>query len=51
MEHAKQANGSGRNPIGHFSTSAPKKAVRKKVESARPLRKEMESKSKSEKLV
>ena len=59
MEHAKLANGSGHKPIGHSSTpaavsddpSAPKKADRKKAESARPLRKEMGSKSKSEKLV
>ena len=51
MEHAKQANGSGHKPIGHFPTSAPKKAARKKAEPARPLRKEMGSKSKSDKLV
>ncbi len=50
MEHAKLANGSGHQSIGHHSSSAPKKAARKKVESARPLRKES-SKSKSEKLV
>src|SRR5208337_1090377 len=42
MEHAKLANGSGRKPIGH-STSAPKKAARKKAESARPLNKEIGS--------
>jgi len=51
MEHAKLANGSGHKPIGHTSTSAPKKAAREKDESERPLRKEMGSKSKSEKLV
>ena len=51
MEHAKLANGSAHKPIGHSPTSAPKKAVRKKAESARPLRKETGSKSKSEKLV
>jgi hypothetical protein len=51
MEHAKLANGNGHQPIGHSSTSAPKKAARKKTESARPLQKEMRSKSKSEKLV
>jgi ribosomal protein L40E len=51
MEHAKQANGSGHMPIGPSSTSVPKKAARKKAESVRPLRKEMGSKSKSDKLV
>jgi hypothetical protein len=51
MEHAKLANGNGHQPIGHSSTSAPKKAARKKTESARPLQKEIRSKSKSEKLV
>ena len=52
MEHAKLANGSGHKPIGqHSSTSAPKRAARKKAESARPLQKETGSKSKSEKLV
>ena len=51
MEHAKLANGNGHQPIGHSSTSAPKKAARKKSESARPLQKEMRSKLKSEKLV
>jgi len=50
MEHAKLANGSGHQEIGHFSRSAPKKAARKKAMSARPLRKETGSKSKSEKL-
>ncbi len=51
MEHAKQTNGNAHEAIGHSSTSAPKKAARKNVESARPLRKEMGSKSKSDKLV
>jgi hypothetical protein len=51
MEHAKLANGSGHKSIGHSSASGPKKADRKKANSARPLRKEMSSKSKSEKLV
>ena len=51
MEHAKLANGSGHKPIGHSSTSALKKAARKKAESARPLRKEMGRKPKSNKLV
>jgi hypothetical protein len=51
MEQAKQANGSGHKPVGHSSASAPKKAARKKAEPVRPLRKEMGSKSKSEKLV
>ena len=51
MEHANQANGSGHNPIGHSSSSARKKAGRKEAEPARPLRKEMGSKSKSDKLV
>ena len=41
MEQAKLAKGSGHKPIGHSSTSAPKKATRKKAESARPLRKEI----------
>jgi hypothetical protein len=41
MEHAKQANGSGHElSIGHSPSSARKKAVRKKAESPRPLRKE-----------
>ena len=41
MENAKLAKGSGHKlPIGHSSTSAPKKDDRKKAESARPLRKE-----------
>jgi hypothetical protein len=51
MEQAKLANGSGHTRIGHSPTSASKKAARKKAEPARPLRKEMGSKSKSEKLV
>jgi len=51
MEHAKQANGNGHKPVGHSSTSAPKKAARKKAEPAGPLRKETRSKSKSDKLV
>ncbi len=51
METAKLAKGSERRPIGHSSTSAPKKADRKKADSARPLLKETGSKSKSDKLV
>jgi hypothetical protein len=52
MEHAKLAKGSGHKlSIGNSSTSSPKKAARKEAESARPLRKEAASKSKSEKLV
>jgi hypothetical protein len=51
VKDAKLANGSEHKPIGHSSTSAPKGAAREKVESARPLRKAMSSKSKSEKLV
>ncbi len=51
MEHAKLAKGTGHKPIGHSSTSARKKADRKKAEAARPLRKETGAKSKSEKLV
>ncbi len=51
MEQMKLANGSGHKPIGHSSTSARKKAARKKAEPARPLRKETGSKSKSDKLV
>jgi hypothetical protein len=51
MEHAKLANGSRHKlPIGHRSP-ARKKSVRKKAESARPLRREMGSKPKSDKLV
>jgi hypothetical protein len=51
MENAKLAKGSGhRLPIGHSPSSARKKADRGKAESALPLRKEMESKSKSDKL-
>ena len=51
MDHVKQVSGSGHKPIGHSSTSARTKAAPKKAESARPLRKETGSKSKSEKLV
>jgi len=52
MEHTKLANGKGHKlPIGHSPSSARKKADRKEAEPARPLRKEPDSKSKSEKLV
>jgi hypothetical protein len=51
METAKLAKGSERKRIGQSSTSAPKRAVRNKAETARPRRKETGSKSKSEKLV
>ena len=51
MEHAKLANSNGHTLIGHSSTSAPRKAARKKAEPARPLRKEPRSESKSQKLV
>jgi len=51
MEQAKQANGSGHKPIGHSPSSVQKKADRKRAQPVRPLRKEMGSKSKSEKLV
>ncbi len=52
MEQAKLANGNGHKlPIGHSASSVRKKADRKKAEPARPLRKEMGSKSKPEKLV
>ena len=52
MEPTKLANGSAHKlQIGHSPSSARKKATRKKTESARPLRKETGSKSKSEKLV
>jgi hypothetical protein len=51
MGHAELANGKGHKPIGHCPSSARKKADRKKAEPARPLRKEMSSESKSEKLV
>jgi hypothetical protein len=52
MEHAKLANGKGhRLPIENSPSSARKKAEGKETESARPLRKETGSKSKSEKLV
>ena len=50
MEHAKLEKGE-HQPIGHSSTSAPRKGVRKKAEFARPPRKKAGSKSKSEKLV
>ena len=51
MEHAKQADGSGHElSIGYSPSSARKKAVRKKAESPRPLRKEASSNSKSRKL-
>jgi hypothetical protein len=51
MGHAELANGKGHKPTGHWPSSARKKADRKKAEPARPLRKEMSSESKSEKLV
>jgi hypothetical protein len=67
MEHPKMVNGSGHKPIGHSPSpalrdqtdaarsagekTARKKTARKNAESIRPLRKEMGSKSKSEKLV
>lgn len=51
MGHAKLPNGSGHKPIGHSLSSDRKKADRKKAESARPLRKEISSESKSDKLV
>jgi hypothetical protein len=52
MEHAKLANGNGHKlPIRHSPSLARKKAVRKKSERARQLRKETGSKSKSDKLV
>jgi len=51
MERAKLAKGSECKSIGHSSISAPKSGARKKAETARPLRKETGSKSKSEKLV
>jgi hypothetical protein len=51
MEQAKLANGSGHKSIGHSSASSPKKGDRKKADSARPLRKEKSSKSKSDRLV
>jgi hypothetical protein len=50
-KHRKLVKKSGRKPIGHSSASAPKRAARNKAESSRPRRKEMGSKSKSEKLV
>jgi hypothetical protein len=65
MEHPKLANGTGHKPIGHSPSPAlrdqmdarsvgektGRKRTRKKVRSARPVRKEMGSKSKSDKLV
>jgi len=52
MEQSKLAKGSGhKRSIGHSPSSARKKADQEKAESARPLRKETGSKSKSEKLV
>jgi hypothetical protein len=51
METAKLAKGSERKPIRHSSTSAAKRAVRNKAESAGPLPKETGSESKLEKLV
>ncbi len=52
MEHSKLAKESGyKLPIRHSPSSARKKADRKKTESARPLREETWSKSKSDKLV
>jgi hypothetical protein len=51
MDTAKLAKGSERKPIRHSSISVPKSAARKKADSARQLRKETGSKSKSEKLV
>ena len=52
MENTKLAKGSGRKPpMRHSASSARNKVDRKKSDSARPLRKEKDSKSKSEKLV
>jgi hypothetical protein len=67
MEHPKLANESRHKPNGHSPSpalrdqidaarsvggkTARKKTARKKAESARPLRKEVRSKSKSDKLV
>ena len=52
MAHANLAKRSGHKlPIGQSSPAARKKPERHKAETARPLRKEMGSKSKSEKLV
>jgi hypothetical protein len=51
MEHAKLAKGSEHKPIGRSPSSARKKADRKKAVPSRPLPKETDSKSKSEKLV
>jgi hypothetical protein len=67
MENSKLANGTGDKPIGHSPSpalrdqmdaarsvggkTARKKTARKKAQSARPLGKEVGSKSKSDKLV
>ena len=51
MQQVKLANASGHKSIGHSATSARTKAARKKAESARPLRKEIGSKPKSDKLI
>ena len=51
MEQVKLANASGHKSIKHSSTSARAKAARKKAESARPLRKDTQSKPKSDKLI
>ena len=67
MEHPKMVNGSGHKPIGHSPSpalrdqmnaapsvggkTARKKTARKKAESARPPRKKVRNKSKSDKLV
>ena len=51
MEHTKLAKGNGHElSVEHSPSSARKKVARKKAESARSLRKEMGSKSKSDKL-
>jgi hypothetical protein len=51
MEQTKPAKGSGHKSIGHSPASAPKKADRKKAKSPRPFRKEMASKSRSDRVV
>ena len=51
METAKLAKRSERKPVRHSSTSAPKRAVRNKAESAPSLPKETGSKSELKKLV
>ena len=51
METAKLANGSEHKPYRTLLNIGPEESCRKKAESARPLRKETGSKSKSEKLV